>query len=88
MGYPLFLWNLVFNSDYNSERIYNSISNRSVDKEQKGNNNKSIIYLILVIIFILLEYILNYLLFNDVDKIIFDAIIGLVSYLTLFYLFK
>ena len=88
MGYPLFLWNLVFNSDYNNERIYNSISNRSVDKEQKGSNNKSIIYLILVIIFILLEYILNYILFNDVDKIIFDAIIGLVSYLTLFYLFK
>ena len=90
MGYPLFLWHLIFNSDYNTDKMYNSSSNRSIDKVQKsnGNNNKNILGLISIIIFILLEYFVNYVLFNDLDKIIFDAIIGLVSYLILFYLFK
>ena len=86
MGYPLFLWNLALNSDYNNEKSH--CSNRSistVDKVQKSKNNYSIIY---IIIFIIFEYIINFILFNDIEKIIFDAIIGLTLYFIFFYLFE
>ena len=44
MGYPLFLWHLIFNSDYNTDKMYNSSSNRSIDKVQNilGHENPDV----------------------------------------------
>ena len=86
MCYPLFLWNLIFNSDNNNEKThYSNRSISTVDKAQKSKINFPIIYIIL---FILFEYIINFLLFNDFEKIIFDAIIGLTLYIIFVYVFK
>ena len=86
MCYPLFLWNLIFNSDNNNEKShYSNRSISTVDKVQKSKINFPIIY---IIIFILFEYIINFLLFNNFEKIIFDAIIGLTLYFIFFYVFK
>lgn len=86
MGYPLFLWNLIFSPDYNNEKIhYSNRSISTVDKVQKSKNHFSIIY---IIIFILFEYIINFILFNNIEKIVFDAIIGLTLYFIFFYLFR
>ena len=81
MGYPLFLWHLIFNSENNTEKAYSST--RSVDTVQKSQK-QSIFWLLFVIIFIILEYLFNYILFNDISKIIFDAIIGLTLYFMFF----
>ena len=86
MGYPLILWNLIVNSDYINEKSqYSNRSISTVDKVQKSKHNFSIIY---IIVFILFEYGINFILFNDIEKIIFDAIIGLTLYFIFFYLFK
>ena len=82
MGYPLFLWHLIFNSENNTDKA--QLSTRSVDTVQKSQKPKNIICLLFVIIFIILEYLFNFILFNDIRKIIFDALIGLTLYFMFF----
>ena len=86
-GYPLFLWKILSNSELGREKTQNSI--RSMDTVQKNhktiNNIKSLVF---VVIFILFQYLIYFILFNDVDKIIFDAIMGLIVYFIFFHIFK
>ena len=87
MGYSLFLWNCIFNNESNNkEKSQNS--SRSIDTFQKNPKSKNILSLIIVFIVIFFEYLINYLLFNDMDKIFFDAITGISLYIIFFYIFK
>ena len=86
MGYSLFLWNLIFKSENNNEK--NNNSSRSIDTIQKKKNSKYIYSLIIMIISIILQYLINFILFNDIDKLIFDAILGATLYCIFFHIFK
>ena len=41
-----------------------------------------------MIISIILQYLINFILFNDIDKLIFDAILGSTLYYIFFHIFK
>ena len=86
MGYSLFLWNLIYKSDNSHEK--NNNSSRSIDTVQKNQKSKNIYFLIITIISILLQYSINFILFNDIDKMIFDALLGITLYIIFFHLFK
>jgi len=75
-GYTLILWEILFNSDTN-DKIHHSF--RSVDslKISPNNNKYSLLF---AIIFILSAYFINYIIFKDIEKIIFDLISGLILY--------
>ena len=83
-GYSLTLWEILFNSDVD-EKIHYSI--KSIDSIRKSPSvNKFSLFL--EIIFILSLHLTNYLLFNDIEKIIFDIILGLISYYIIFNIFE
>ena len=83
-GYSLTLWKILFNSDVD-EKIHYSI--KSIDSIRKSPSvNKFSLFL--EIIFILSLHLTNYLLFNDIEKIIFDIILGLISYYIIFNIFE
>ena len=79
-GYSLILWEILFNSDYDEKIQY---SFRSIDSIKKSSI-KNKFFLIFTILFIFSLYFINYLLFNDLEKIIFDLILGLTLYYLLF----
>ena len=83
-GYTLILWEILFNSDTN-DKIHHSF--RSVDslKISPNNNKYSLLY---AIIFILSAYFINYIIFKDIEKIIFDLISGLTLHHALFKIFE
>ena len=83
-GYTLILWEILFNSDTN-DKIHHSF--RSVDslKISPNNNKYSLLF---AIIFILSAYFINYIIFKDIEKIIFDLISGLTLHHTLFKIFE
>ena len=86
-GYPLFLWKILSNSELGREKFQNS--SRSIDTVQKNQKTKNIIKsLVIVVIFILFQYLIHFILFNDIDKIIFDAIMGLIVYFIFFHIIK
>ena len=83
-GYTLILWEILFNSDTN-DKIHHSF--RSVDslKISPNNNKYSLLF---AIIFILSAYFINYIIFKDIEKIIFDLILGLILHHVLFKIFE
>lgn len=83
-GYSLVLWEILFNSD-TEQKLFNSY--KSLDSIRKNPTVKKFSF-ILEIIFILSLLFTNYLLFNDFEKIIFDLILGLITYYILFKIFE
>jgi hypothetical protein len=79
-GYPLFLWKLFSKSEFNRERSQSS--SRSIDTVQNNQKPKNIILLVVIIVF---EYLIHFILFNDLDKIIYDLLLGLIMYFVFFY---
>lgn len=78
-SYSLILWEILFNSD-TDEKIHYSI--KSIDSIRKGPNiNKFSLFLITI--FTLTLHFINFLLFNNLENILFDLIIGL----SLYYIF-
>ena len=85
-GYSLVLWHLVFNSEPTRPKSLNS--SRSVESSQKSQKAKIYTSLFLIIIIIVYNYAIYFLLISDLDKIIFDAVIGLMIYFIIFHIFK
>ena len=84
-GYCLFLWKIIFNSQSNRDKF---ISNsNSISTESEHFKSKIILSFIMIIIIIISIYIFNFLLFKSIDRIIFDAIIGLILYISFFHIF-
>ena len=83
-GYLLILWEILFNSE-KDEKLQFSV--KSLDSLKKGTSRNNF-SLFLIIIFILSLLFTNYLLFNNIDNIIFDSILGLTSYYILFKIFE
>jgi len=83
-GYSLTLWEILFNSDVD-EKIHFSI--KSLDSIRRGPSI-NIFSVFLEIIFIFSLHFANYLLFNDIEKIIFDIILGLTLYYIFFKIFE
>ena len=83
-GYTLILWEILFNSD-TDEKIHYSI--KSIDSIRKGPNiNKFSLFLITIFISIL--HFINFILFNNIENILFDLIIGLTLYYIFFKIFE
>ena len=83
-GYTLILWEILFNSD-TDEKIHYSI--KSLDSIRKGPNiNKFSLFLITIFISIL--HFINFILFNNIENILFDLIIGLTLYYIFFKIFE
>ena len=83
-GYTLILWEILFNSD-TDEKIHYSI--KSIDSIRKGPNiNKFSLFLITIFISIL--HFINFILFNNIENILFDLIIGLTLYNIFFKIFE
>ena len=83
-GYTLILWEILFNSD-TDEKIHYSI--KSLDSIRKGPNiNKFSLFLITIFISIL--HFINFILFNNIENILFDLIIGLTLYNIFFKIFE
>ena len=83
-GYTLILWEILFNSD-TDEKIHYSI--KSIDSIRKGPNiNKFSLFLITIFISIL--HFINFILFNNIENILFDLIIGLTLYYIFFTIFE
>lgn len=83
-GYTLILWEILFNSD-TDEKIHYSI--KSLDSIRKGPNiNKFSLFLITIFIWIL--HFINFILFNNIENILFDLIIGLTLYYIFFKIFE
>ena len=83
-SYLSILWEIIFNSDIN-EKIHYSI--KSVDSIRKDPNTNKF-SLLMLILFIFSIYFVNYLLFNDIEKIFFDLLLGLITYYILFKIFE
>ena len=83
-GYTLILWEILFNSD-TDEKIHYSI--KSIDSIRKGPNiNKFSLFLITIFISIL--HFINFILFNNIENILFDLTIGLSLYYIFFKIFE
>ena len=83
-SYSLILWEILFNSD-TGEKIHYSI--KSIDSIRKGPDiNKFSLFMLFIFIFTL--HFMNYLLFNNLENIIFDIIIGLSIYFIFFKIFE
>jgi hypothetical protein len=84
-GYSLFLWKIIFNSQSKRDKFISNSNSISTESEQFIS--KSIISFIMIIIIIIAIYIFNFLLFKNIDKIIFDGIIGSILYISFFHIF-
>jgi len=83
-SYSLILWEILFNSD-TGEKIHYSI--KSIDSIRKGPEiNKFSLFMLIIFIFTL--HLINFLLFNNIENIIFDIIIGLSIYFIFFKIFE
>lgn len=83
-GYPLFIWKIFSKSEYSREKSYSS-SRKSTETVPKNQKSKNIIIYLVIIIF---QYLIHFILFNDVDKIIYDILLGLIMFYVFFYVLK
>ena len=83
MGYSLILWKIVFNSESNRNRM----STRGIEGQGQQKTSKKIWYIV-PFTFIICKYLINFVIFHDLDKIIFDVILGLLDYYLIFNVLK
>ena len=83
-GYPLFIWKIFSKSESSREKSYSS-SRKSTDTVPKNQKSKNIIIYLVIIVF---QYLIHFILFNDVDKIIYDILLGLITFFVFFYVLK
>ena len=83
-GYPLFIWKIFSKSESSREKSYSS-SRKSTDTVPKNQKSKNIIIYLVIIVF---QYLIHFILFNDVDKIIYDILLGLIMFYVFFYVLK
>ena len=83
MGYSLILWKIVFNSESNRNRM----STRGMENQGQQKKCKKIWYLV-PLTFIICKYLINFIIFRDMDKIVFDIILGLLDYYLIFNVFE
>ena len=83
-GYSLIIWEILFNLN-NVEKLQYSMKSFDSLKKGKSQNKFS---LFLIIIFISSLHFINFLLFNNIESIIFDIILGLTIYYILFKIFE